>query len=222
MKPTDFPIERLNGVEAVLIGQADAQRSRARRASVGRVELEPYTGHAETVDQPTGPLAAGYYESALAYYEAARQIRQATNDIIADLDRAAANEAQPVHPWPIPHLYNLTDVHRDPEHRRSEDTDQRYPRWGVIAEGGGQETAITVQRSGFGHLFFRATSETLPNLDTGEATAASSPRYSEVTFCLDYHDWDALVALVERIRAGKSIPYDQAGNIRTNEKTPGT
>lgn len=90
MTPEDFPMERLSQLEGVLIGQADAQRERARIATKQGPGLSSWQESLSAAGSSTG-----FYESALAYYEAARQLHLAAQDIVRELAaRAAAEQPQ--------------------------------------------------------------------------------------------------------------------------------
>jgi hypothetical protein len=96
VKPTEFPVQHLAETEAVMVGQADMQRQRARAAMSGLLPevLNGYQGDMKLNEGSSRiALAAGFYESALAYYESARMVTAAMYRTIADLDRAAAREA---------------------------------------------------------------------------------------------------------------------------------
>lgn len=211
MKPTDFPIERLAELENTFIGMADAQRQRARVNAV-QPDGDPIVPH------PSDPVAIpgtpdGFYESALAYYEAARAVKIASDEMIRTLARIGAAEdalvEQEKHPWPLPHLVNLTEACPDSQAvPMPGGYSERFPKWGLANEqpfGPDVETVTVFPAAQVAGGFFLRIAQG-PDLD--------SPAVQSCASRIDYDQWDALVALVARMRAGKPIPYDEAGNFR--------
>lgn len=209
MKPQDFPVNHMMNVECALIAQADANRTRAREAAE-RLE----TGEPPNSNRPmfSGGTPIGYYESALAYYEAARQVNGATSRVVADLDRAAAKEAQraqDLHAWPITHLENLSTTHRDPGVESG-----RHPRWGASDVGqGDQEQYLALMPSS------ADPEDLLLVLTRGEHGNGHKEPTSTILFTVDATRWRALNALAERIFAGRPVPYGLAGNYHAQEPT---
>jgi hypothetical protein len=192
MEPKDFPLQPLGEQELRLVSMADTQRERAREATRSNVDG-----------------AEGLYESALAFFEAARQTGQTRDYMIAQLDRIAAKEAAQVsnpHRWPIPHLLNLSQIQRDIA--ISQDNAQTFPQWGVEGYTGTSDTDahVRISRSAHGNDELILTFTEGPNAD--------KPPTKRHSVNLQAAQWEALMALGRRVLAGEPIPYDQAGNYR--------
>lgn len=181
MKPTDFPIHQLAELESNLTAQAFDQLGKAREALSGA----------------SGDLATACYESSLAYLEASRQASRRRDNVIAELDRAAAREAadagsEPAHPWPIDGLQGNIGT-------------ELHPRWAVEAYTGSPETVGQVSlepaTTGDGDMILRIA--VLPDWES-ENGAVLSVR-------IDRRDWRALAALAARIDAGQPIPHNEDG-----------
>lgn len=192
MQPTEFPIERLGTLQVDL-----ARRSESHHREAHDSDREERN-------------SAGSYEAALAYLNAAYMVTATTQMIAADLDRAAAREREPGHPWPLERLQNLVSVHRDgSEPTAGTEWRQRYPRWGVELDGTDdrvQTLYLTPEAHGEGVIVV--------------ATEGNGTEYGLKTalhFNIPWDQWDNLVQLAERIRAGLPVPYDTAGNTRTKE-----
>jgi hypothetical protein len=197
-------MERLSQLEGTLIGQADAQRERARIATNQGPAPSDHQGLLAAAGSPHG-----FYESALSYYEAARQVDQAARDILRALAKRAAAEHHPGHPWPIPALEYLTDTHRDTNEDHTREFRERFPRWGISS---GQDGFVSVDA-----LTIAPASVTvgglLVRMTTG-STAETTPPDRVLYMHASWEQWDALVMLADRIRAGEPIPYDDDGNTR--------
>lgn len=206
MKPEDFPMERLSQLEGALIGMADSQRERARVATQQGPAPQDHQAMLAAAGSPHG-----FYESALAYYESARALGQAAQDIVRTLVARAAVEPKVEHPWPIDRLQELTTVH-EPEYavaggpRGVVEHHMRFPRWGVINDQYGDSTTtltVTPASAVVGGVLLRAANGPM------DPTVAAE---TEITIQVDFEEWDALNTLVQRIRAGELIPYDNDGN----------
>lgn len=110
MQPTDFPLTRITRLIDDLHHHSQGEHAHSRALRRGN---ESGSGRA--------------LEAAVAYQQAAHLAYSAYSGILADLDRAAAQEAtgRSGHPWPIP---NLENVRPD---------DRIYPKWGITSEQSG-------------------------------------------------------------------------------------
>lgn len=201
---SDFPHELLLELEGTFIGQADTQRERAR---VATGQGPAPTQHQQNISAAGHPC--GFYESALAYHEAARALRSVHEEIV----RRLKPPAREPHPWPLDGLEQLDHVHPhnyypgDPEARQEHA--QRFPRWGVInGYGTDNTTTLTVGPASatVGGIIVRTTS--------GDGDFPEAEPEGQIQIQIDFEQWDAINALVQRIRAGELIPYDHQGNAR--------
>lgn len=206
MQPQDFPVEYLSNLEGTLIGTADVQRDRARAATLEGADA-PKGDHRNIPGHPIG-----FYESALAYYESARQVTQATHAIVKDLaDKAAAEQDQATdesHPWPLEHTTNQALVH--PDSYSVPNKDKRFPRWGIEGYTGDPDTETYVSlcpaaNSDDGDIILR--------ISTGVTGRSKQPATTEQTVRISQAQWAALELLAARIRAGQPIPYDDEGHV---------
>ncbi len=194
MKPTDFPIERLSTLHGDMLARSANTHERARAAT------------------EDGKPAAGLFEAALAFAEAARHVNHATQQVLGDLDRAAAREQHPEPAWPLSRLENTVSIHREDSGALAPtEWRQRFPRWGVVHDGPEGETNTLY-----------ASPSSIPGEFLVAVTAGDGTEYGldrAIAIRLDFEEWDQLCELVARIRAGRPVPYDTAGNVRTQEGT---